>query len=369
MKIKLFKEFISLFLVGLVCSACVQQHKGNRVERWTEEQAQTWYEDQPWLVGCNYAPATAINQIEMWSKDTFDPQQIDKELTWAEDLGFNTLRVFLSSVVWKHDAEGLKQRMDQFLDICQKHGIRPFFVFFDDCWNRESHYGKQPEPVPGKHNSGWVQDPSYTARQDTATLFPWLQQYVEDIVTSFGHDERVLMWDLFNEPGNHGNDGQSLPLLRNVFRWARACQPIQPITAGVWSSDSQRTALHAVMLEQSDVITYHCYGDEARQMGYINFLKMHNRPLICTEYMARRSNSRFQNILPLLKKEKVGAVNWGLVAGKTNTMYAWDEVIPSGDEPKLWFHDIFRQDGTAFDEAEVDCIRQETGKISNSKHY
>lgn len=363
MKNKLYRIVLSICFIGLMYGNALAGEEGNQIGRWSEEQAQAWYEAQPWLVGCNYIPATAINQIEMWSKDTFDPKQIDKELSLAENLGFNTLRVFLSSVVWKHDAEGLKLRMNHFLNICQKHGIRPFFVFFDDCWNKDSNYGKQPDPVSGKHNSGWVQDPSYIARQDTTTLFPWLKQYVTDIVTTFSQDERVLMWDLFNEPGNHGNDCKSLPLLINIFRWVRNCHPMQPITAGVWSSDSKRTALHAVMLEQSDIITYHCYGDETRQMGYINILKMLNRPLICTEYMARRSNSRFQNILPLLKKEKIGAINWGLVAGKTNTIYAWDEVISSGEEPTLWFHDIFRKDGSAFDQTEVDFIRQETGKI------
>ncbi|MDY3141425.1 MAG: 1,4-beta-xylanase, partial [Parabacteroides sp.] len=63
----------------------------------------------------------------------------------------------------------------------------------------------------------------------------------------------------------------------------------------------------------------------------------------------------------LLKENKVVAINWGFVAGKTNTIFAWDEPLPDVAEPKLWFHDIFRQDGTPFSQEEVDCIRSLTG--------
>ena len=222
------------FLVGICVCACTQDSNSSNNSRWTEEKIQEWYDNQPWLVGCNYIPATAINQIEMWSADTFDPEQIDKELSWAHELGFNTLRVFLSSVVWQNDAAGMKKRLDDFLNICGQYSIRPMFVFFDDCWNPESAYGKQPEPKTGVHNSGWVQDPSCSLRKDTLTLYPFLQEYVKDIVRTYANDDRILMWDLYNEPGNSKHEETSLPLLTNVFRWVRDCKPSQPITAGVW---------------------------------------------------------------------------------------------------------------------------------------
>ena len=213
------------FLVGICINACTQECNSSNNDRWSEEKIQKWYDDQDWLIGCNYIPATAINQIEMWSADTFNPKQIDKELSWAHDLGFNTLRVFLSSVVWKNDAKGMKKRMDEFLNICKKYSIRPMFVFFDDCWNAESAYGKQPELKPGVHNSGWVQDPSCSLRKDTLTLYPFLQEYVKDIIRTYAHDDRILMWDLYNEPGNSKHEETSLSLLTNVFRWVRDCKP------------------------------------------------------------------------------------------------------------------------------------------------
>ena len=250
------------FLVGICINACTQECNSSNNDRWSEEKIQKWYDDQDWLIGCNYIPATAINQIEMWSADTFNPKQIDKELSWAHDLGFNTLRVFLSSVVWKNDAKGMKKRMDEFLNICKKYSIRPMFVFFDDCWNAESAYGKQPELKPGVHNSGWVQDPSCSLRKDTLTLYPFLQEYVKDIIRTYAHDDRILMWDLYNEPGNSKHEETSLSLLTNVFRWVRDCKPSQPITAGVWDYNSPRkNVLNAFMLNHSDIISYHNYDN------------------------------------------------------------------------------------------------------------
>lgn len=327
--------------------------------RWTPEEATAWYAEQGWQSGCNYVPATAINQIEMWSADTYDHAQIDKELGWAEELGFNTMRVFLSSVVWSHDAEGLKKRMDDFLDICKSHGIKPFFVFFDDCWDPESSYGPQRAPVPGKHNSGWVKDPSKSLRADTTTLFPVLEAYVKDIVGSFRNDDRVLMWDVYNEPGNGKFGNESLPLLKNAFKWAREAGNTQPLTSGIWTTDLKD--LNRAQLDLSDVSSYHGYGPALVHRAAHDTLSLLGRPIFCTEYMARKFGGTFQDNLPVMRELNISAINWGFVAGKTNTNFAWDDVRPDGKEPELWFHDIIRQDGTPFSEEEIACIKQVNG--------
>lgn len=330
--------------------------------RWSEAKALAWGKKQPWLVGCNYIPSNAINQIEMWSADTWSPELIDKELAWAEGLGFNTLRVFLSSVVWENDADGFKKRVDEFLNICAAHSIRPHLVFFDDCWNAESSYGKQPEPKPGVHNSGWVRDPAMSLRDDTATLYPRLEAYVTDIITTFADDDRVLFWDMYNEPGNSGEKGASLPLVKKTVEWARAARPSQPLTVGVWSNDPEFDKLNAWSLNNSDIISYHNYSGPEHHNVMAQGMKMHNRPVVCTEYMSRTSGSTFASIMPILKKHNIGAINWGFVKGKTNTIFTWAEVVPSGKEPKVWFHDIYRPDGSAFDNKEIKTIRSLTGK-------
>ena len=349
--------FAVVILLSFVISGCGNRTKIETVEKWTPEKAEAWYSSLPWLSGCNYTPATAINQIEAWSADTYDAALIDKELGWAEELGFNTMRVFLSSVVYENDPEGLKSRMDNFLSICQKHGIKPMFVIFDDCWNAESAYGKQPEPKPGVHNSGWIQDPSVSLRADTTALYPKLEKYVKDIVGTFKDDSRVLLWDLYNEPGNSDHGNESIPLLKNAFRWAREAGASQPLSAGVWKH--ALSDLNKIQLEESDIITYHNYsGSEENQQQAIDTLKTYGRPVINTEYMARTRGCTFQKIMPLLKQNNVGALNWGFVAGKTNTIFAWDTPLPGISEPEVWFHDIFRQDHTPFDPEELEVIKK-----------
>ena len=345
-----------------VMSACTGNVATQQAaQRWSEERANDWYEASPWMVGSDYIPANAVNQIEMWYKDTYSPAQIDKELGWAEGLGFNSMRVFLSSVVYENDPEGMKERIDNFLSICRKHGITPLFAIFDDCWNAESEYGAQPAPKPGVHNSGWLRDPSDSARKDTLTLYPRMERYVKDLLTTFGQDDRVLLWDLWNEPGNSGYGCSTLPALKKVFQWAREANPSQPLTCGVWNFSDDFAPLNAFQLENSDVISYHTYAPLDAHSTMAKYLKVFNRPLFCTEYMARPA-SLFKDIMPMLKKEKIGAYNWGLVSGKTNTIFAWNTPLPDQVEPDLWFCDIFRQNGTPFDQAEIDLIKSLTAK-------
>jgi hypothetical protein len=325
---------------------------------WSAEKANAWYAQHKWINGANFIPSTAINQLEMWQADTFDPATIDRELGYAEGIGFNTMRVFLHSVVWKEDPKGFKLRINKYLAIADKHQIQTIFVFFDDCWNPNAKPGKQPEPKPGIHNSGWMQDPGRPLT--TPSDFLELKTYVDDILTSFKHDRRILLWDLYNEPGNGDKNKISSRLLPKVFAWAHAINPDQPVSSGMWNWDLE--ALNKIQLQNSDVITYHCYDSPELHQRVVQLLKINNRPLICTEYMARLRNSTFENTMPMLKQENVGAINWGFVSGKTNTIYAWDTPMPDGAEPKVWFHDIFRKDGTPYKKEEVDLIKKLNGK-------
>ncbi|TSD67682.1 cellulase family glycosylhydrolase [Inquilinus sp. KBS0705] len=325
---------------------------------WPADKANAWYAQHKWMTGADFIPSTAINQLEMWQADTFDPATIDRELGYAEGIGFNTMRVFLYSLAWQQDKAGFKKRIDDYLTIADKHHIQTMFVFFDDCWNAGAKIGLQPSPKPGIHNSGWLQDPGN--RLTNPGEVAMLEAYVKDVMGTFKNDKRILLWDLYNEPGNSNKRDASLDLLSKIFSWARDVNPTQPVSAGLWDWSFEQ--LNAYQALNSDVITYHDYTDENSHLKTIQLLKSHGKPLICTEYMARVRGSRFSNVMPMLKKENVGALNWGFVMGKTNTIYAWDAPMPDGSEPKEWFHDIFRKDGTPYKTEEVELIKQLNGK-------
>jgi hypothetical protein len=357
MKNQFFKLLAAVLLTAtLTTNAFAQKTTVGKV--WSPAKANSWYAQHKWMSGADFIPSTAINQLEMWQADTFDPATIDKELGYAEGIGFNTMRVFLYSLAWQQDKAGFKKRVDQYLTIANKHYIQTMFVFFDDCWNADAKIGLQPAPKTGIHNSGWLQDPGN--RQSKPGETAMLEAYVKDVMTTFKHDKRILLWDLYNEPGNQGKKEKSMGLLTQIFGWARTVNPDQPISVGLWDWSFEK--LNAQQALNSDIITYHDYTDEKSHQKTIQLLKTHGKPLICTEYMARTRGSLFSNIMPMLKKENVGALNWGFVMGKTNTIYAWDNPMPDGSEPKEWFHDIFRKDGTPYKPEEVELIKKLNGK-------
>jgi hypothetical protein len=349
-----------------------------QTQRWSEKAANDWYARQPWLVGANYIPASAINELEMWQADTFDPKRIDTELAWAESIGMNTMRVFLHDLLWNQDPEGFKKRIDIFLSIAARHKIRPMIVLFDSCWDPNPKLGKQRDPQPGVHNSGWMQSPGSDALKDPAQ-YPRLEAYVKGVVRAFANDDRILAWDLWNEPDNPNGSSYSkieLPnkvalveaLLPKTFEWARAAKPKQPLTCGVWkgdwSSNDKLSAIEKTQLEMSDIVSFHNYGDPEEFEKRIQWLKRYNRPILCTEYMARGNKSTFQGSMPVAKEHKVAAMNWGLVRGKTQTHLPWDSwKKPYVDrEPEIWFHEVFDTDGRPYKKEEVAFIREITGK-------
>ena len=363
-----------------VSSARADDAPANRA-RWTAEKANAWYAAQPWLVGANFVPSTAINQLEMWQADTFDPATIDRELGYAQSIGMNTMRVFLHDLAWREDQAGFYSRVDQYLAIADKHGIKTLLVIFDSVWHPHPHIGKQPEPVKGLHNSGWVQSPGRAYLESPAKQDE-LKPYVIGLMSRYKNDTRVLAWDLYNEPDNpnreaYGSGGakielaepdkerQATALLAKTFAWAREVQPSQPVSSGVWLGDylHHPSALQKLQLEQSDIITFHNYDAPAVLQERITGLKKLGRPVLCTEYMARGNHCTFQDNLPVMKENHVAAWNWGLVNGKSNTIYPWDSwKKPYASEPPVWFHDVFRADGTPFSTAETDLIRNLTGR-------
>ena len=364
MNSKLSASAIAIILFLTVSFSCNTTKPKGKDEKtvasvWSTEKARVWSKNQPWFRGSDFIPSTAINQLEMWQAETFDTATIKRELGWAENIGSNCMRVYLHHLAWETDSSGFKQRINKYLSIAAVHNIKTIFVIFDDCWNPTYKAGKQPDPKPGVHNSGWIRDPGELIYTNPAVA-EILERYVKDLLRSFSSDKRILAWDLYNEPGNSNYRNRSLPLLKDVFKWSREINPSQPLTCGIW--DNSLKELNSFQIQNSDIISYHNYSDAANHQKMIDSLKLYNRPMICTEYMARRNNSLFSNIMPILKAQHIGAINWGFVSGKTNTIYAWDTPITNGSEPALWFHDIFRKDGSPYKQEEVDIIKELTGK-------
>ncbi len=370
-------KHIAIALLIAVCMALVvPAGHAAPARRWARSRADAWYAQQPWVVGSNYVPSDAINELEMWQAATFDPQRIDQELGWAQKLGMTTMRVFLHNLLWQKDPKGFKQRIRTFLKIAARHHIKPIFVLFDSCWDPDPKLGPQHPPIPGVHNSGWVQAPGAKMLDDPSS-YAKLEAYVKDIVGSFAHDKRVLAWDVWNEPDNPGGGdyGAQEPkdkfqrvatLLPKVFAWARSQHPDQPLTSAVWHDGSwahsnlhNLNAVERTQLTQSDVISFHEYNFPEKFLARIKQLRTYGRPIICTEYMARSAGSTIDNELPIGKRLNVGMVNWGFVKGKTQTNLPWNswQRPYTLQQPTIWFHDLLHKDGTPYRKREARIIR------------
>ncbi|MEM1359130.1 MAG: 1,4-beta-xylanase [Bacteroidota bacterium] len=347
--------------------------------RWSAEKANNYYQKREWPVGANYNPRDAINQLEMWQAETFNPTMIDEELGWAASIGMNSMRVYLHNLVWEQDSSALLERMERYLDIAAGHGISTTFVLFDAVWDPVADLGPQPTPRPHVHNSGWVQSPKSQQLLRGDRYYPKGRSYVKGILRHFKDDERIFMWDLYNEPDNDNfgkfpNEPKNkaefvYPLLEKAFEWAREIAPSQPLTAGVWFGDffndvdaeKPLNRFNAFQLANSDIISYHHYRDATHHGKIITKLQKLGRPLVCTEYLARTHGSTFETALPLMKEHRVGAYNWGLVAGKTQTNYpwaSWDSTFTT--EPHLWHHEVFYPDGRPYRKEEAALIRNLT---------
>jgi hypothetical protein len=377
-----------LGIILLLClSSCQQQPSSETAvteqvtarEKWSTERAWNWYDNLGWLVGTNFNPSTSINQLEFWQAETFDVETIERELGWSADLGMNAHRVYLHNLLWDQDSVGFMNRLDQYLDISDELGIKTMLVLLDDVWHPVPKLGKQPEPVPHIHNSGWVQAPGAAILGDTSR-HDELENYVKGIMSRYAKDERVFCWDIYNEPGNAAyrpgrkelevpnKDIYSLALLKKVVAWGRSMDTQQPMTAGQWrgtiehwgTPDSLPPLERYMVEEASDVISFHAYDGEMEGIRRkIEELKKYNRPILCTEYVARGGGNTFEAVLPILKENNIAAFNWGFVSGKTNTIYPWSSWRePFTAEPEIWHHDILRKDGTPYSEEEVAFLKE-----------
>lgn len=368
----------NLILLGILIGilSCNQDSKNELGEQWSTEKAWAWYNSQPWLVGTNFNPSTSINQLEFWQKETFDIEVIERELSWSADLGMNIHRVYLHNLLWQKDSIGFLNRVEKYLSIADKLNIKTMLVLLDDVWHPVPKLGEQPPPVPHLHNSGWVQAPGAAILGDTLRHGE-LEGYIKGVVKKFSNDDRVIVWDLYNEPDNVASDKgrkelevknkhiYTLALLEKVVKWVREVNPSQPLTTGLWRGDVKHWGtpdslpeLDKYMVENSDIISFHTYDGDIKVVNQkINELKKYGRPIFCTEYLARGVGNTFESVLPIFKENKIGAINWGFVSGKTNTIYPWETWRKEyTSEPEVWHHDILKKDGIPYSEEEVKFI-------------
>jgi FecR protein len=324
--------------------------------RWDKQRIWSWYESIGTVKGVNYVPRTAVNSVEMWMGDSFDPETIDEELNWAQDVGYTCIRVQLQVEVWQQDSEGFIDRVGELLKIAQHNGLRVTLVLFDDmniAGEPPRPVVPQPEPLPGVHNGRWVPSPSAQAVTDRSQ-WPELEKYVKDVMGEFKRDSRVLYWDLYNTAGNNGLKEETLPLMDQTFNWARSMDASQPLAVAPWREFN--SAMAARKLERSDLVTFQSFDNVESIEARLLMLQRYQRPIICSDWLMRQVGNDFDPVLPLFSLYQVGWFNQGLVKGKTQ-MQLQQHQFRSETDPDLWQQDVLHEDGTPYNRKEVELIQ------------
>ena len=380
MKLKAKRMMLAAGAVALSALNALAARQGP----WTKERAWEWYNAQPWIRGCNYMPASAANRVDQWQALGAEERfaEVERELALAEKVGFNTLRLIVEHQgfgVWLADPDGFRARFERYLQILAKHKLRAIVVLGNDC-SRPKELWELPKPGVQKYDVGYhggrrvTQHGSlpnavgYTTVDDPA-LRPKFYAMCEELMTRHRDDDRILFWNLWNEPGNNNRNDLTMRDLRELFARAWKIDPKQPLAADVWTMRSDRpdTAHPVERLagDLSDIISYHRYANAREQKATIDLIRARwGRPMVNTEWLARLLGDTVEDCYPLFAQEKVGAVCWGLVAGKYQTYEPYEPMWKSQFEffrrdlpVTKWYHDLFRPSHHPYDPYEVAIIR------------
>lgn len=351
--------------------------------RWTKEQAWDWYNARPWVMGVNYVPAITLHGIELFQEDTHEEvmQSVRREFTLMQDVGINSVRVFLPFNVWYHDREKFFERMDRFLAELDAHGVTMMPVIFNDCVGfRKPDDVTPPRPGGWQHydigcHGGQKADNAFSGETRRVAWILWdepewrpvLEEYERALIGRYRDDPRIYCWDLWNEPGNSNRHDMSIPYLRRAFEIGRELDPIQPLTAAPWSypadygvnPDADVEPIQRVALDESDIVTFHNYECIERVRNVIAGIEREGRPMLNTEWLNRVLDNMVQDNLPLYHEKRIGSYSWGLVAGKSQHFLPWDNLWSNRSLPlQRWQHDLFDTYHTAYDPEELAIMRR-----------
>ncbi len=345
--------------------------------RWTCDEIWNWYNNMPWLRGCNFLPSDCCNRIAFWQALHFEKhlQTCERELALAASIGYNSIRVILEYIVYAEEHDSFMERFERFLQAADKNGICVMVCFGNDCTvpknanYRAPHVGIQEYDWGyhgGRKNSPHGSNPdavgySILDEPSEAAIFFAM---VQEIITKYKDDKRICVWDLFNEAGNNNRGELSRPHVQKIFDVARSCDPSQPLTSCVWSGHRNFNPAEQTALDNSDVVSYHNYADYQNNIEALAELKKYNRPLFNTEWLHRPFHNTVQEMFPLFYLEKVSCWNWGLVAGLSQTYEPWESMWrreAAGDGRNIdftkWQHDLFRPSLHPYDPREIEIIK------------
>lgn len=347
-------------------------------EKWTTERAWKWYHTQKWIRGyCGY-PSNCVNRIALWQEYKHEEvfEQLDREFALAEKTGLNAVRAVLQFEVWQNQHDSFMRHLEEYFALADRHGLKVMLVLGNDCTVARSRwkpaiFGEQHvdwgyhSGIKGGQHAGDYREAGYQLL-DNPDVETQYYEMVEELAEKFGRDDRLQIWNVWNEIGNSNRNGLSVPAMEKFFEILREKHVMQPLTADVWKFDENMeiyTEAELRALELSDVISFHWYGSFDKTVQLIDNLKRYGRPLICTEWLNRYEGNDVEHLLPLFWLENIGSYHWGLMQGYSQTYEPWGGYFirqQNGENLDLtkWQHDIYRFNGLPYVPQEIEVFRR-----------
>ncbi len=352
----------------------------NENKTWTIEQAWDWQEKVGWLRGCNFIGSDCSSRIDMWQsyKNEEHMQTAQRELSLCRDIGFNTVRLIVEFDVWLQERDSFLKILERYIALCARFGLKVMLVLANEAQLcRGEKY--VPKTLGEQAYALGYHQGRFPLSEEQKALTPYHElerretrekylEMVREIVDRYRADERVVCWNVYNEPGITIGIERSLPLIQLLFDTVREIEPVQPLCSDVWywkDYDHLRPN-DALSARLSDVISWHLYQPLAKFVVGYEQLKRLNRPILLTEWLHRINHQSVQEIYPLLYLERINCWCWGFVAGKTQTYEPWDSLWDQYDAAngnvdydfKLWQHDLFRPNLRPYDPDEIETIKR-----------
>lgn len=159
--------------------------------------------DYSFVRGFNYQPGYAYNSYEAWR--FFDAETFRRELTWGKRAfpGFNTVRYWLSYDAFRYEEDRQRENFETALGIADSLRLKAVPVLF----NRWHDYNMDNG---GIYIDQFVPESSWCSGDGRAQY----KRYISNIVGDHRHDERILAWDMCNEPFSYGADNAFTAVVR-----------------------------------------------------------------------------------------------------------------------------------------------------------
>ena len=348
-------------------------------QKWSKEKANEWYKKQGWLRGCNFIGSDCTNRLDMWQSYKSEEKLVtaDKELALCDKIGFNTVRLWMNFDVYYKEKNSYMDILEKYISLCDKHHQKVMIVlaYEEDLPRGEVFVAK--EMGEQKYALGEHQGRIPLEKEEIEkTPYHYLEykelhdifiEMVKNIVSKYANDERVLCWNIFNEPGIMIGE-RNIPLLKELFEVVRSYNPIQPLCADIWRGLNEgkiKSAEEQLAYDLSDVISFHSYLPYSLLVEELHYHLKDGRPVLLTEWLHRINHNNIFEIYPLLYLNNVANYCWGFVVGKTQTHepwpHMWDEyyngIITDFDFTK-WQHDLFRPNLRPYDPREIKVLEK-----------